>query len=82
MAPLGYPATEMPARSLAFSKARALKRATRVVLRTGLHCAITVYSVYGCLGAHHDRNKALRTDSILVAIMEEVEAWGDFAWPS
>ena len=77
LAPWDYRATEMPARSLAFSKARALGKAMRVVLRAGLHCAITVYNVYGFPGAHHDRNKALRTDSILVAIMEEVEAWGD-----
>ena len=77
LAPVDYRATEMPARSQAFCKARALGRVMRVVLRTGLHCAVTVYNVYGFPGAHHDRSKALRTDCILTAIMEEVEAWGD-----
>ena len=58
LAPVDYRATEMSARTQAFCKARALGRAMRVVLRTGLHCAVTVYNVYGFPGAHHDRSKA------------------------
>ena len=77
LAPVDYRPTEMPARSGAFVKARALGRVMRVVLRTGLHTAITVYNVYGFPGAHHDKGKALRTDAILSAVMEEIEAWGD-----
>ena len=77
LAPMDYRATEMLARLQAFSKATALGRAMRVVLRTGLHFAITVYSIYGFPGAQQDRNMALRTDSILIAIMEELEAWDD-----
>ncbi len=62
----------MPARTAAFKKAKALGRAMRVVLRTGLHVAVTVCNIYGFPGAHEDRGKANRTDGILEAVLEEI----------
>jgi len=77
LAPLDFRATEMPPCTQSFTKARNMGRAMRVVLRTGLRTAVTVYNVYGFPGAHQCRSTANKTDSILQAALEEILQRGD-----
>jgi hypothetical protein len=77
LAPVDFRATEMPARTAAFDKARRLGRIMRVVLRTGHHVAITIYNVYGFPGGHQDKHKAGRTDAIVAAARQEMVERGD-----
>ncbi|MFM7981281.1 MAG: hypothetical protein ACKPKO_18395, partial [Candidatus Fonsibacter sp.] len=77
LAPIDFRATEMPARTEAFAKARRLGRTMRVVLRTGHRIAITVYNIYGFPGGHLDKHKAGRTDAIVAAARQEIAERGD-----
>eukprot|EP00974_Lingulodinium_polyedra_P086064 8334974-Lingulodinium_polyedra.AAC.1 len=67
----------MPARTLAFRQAKALGRAMRVVARTGHKTALPIYNIYGFPGGHEDKRKALRTNAIVEAIIEEMLERGD-----
>ena len=81
LAPRDYRPTEMPALTKEFQKARKLGRAMRVVIRVvirvGGRVAVPIYNIYGFPGGHTDKEAARRTDTIIMAIKQEILARGD-----